>query len=242
VSEWQEIERAVSEEVLRQIPAAVLIAEAPSGETILLNRRTQQMSEQYLGQSELSGVEDLRDLHDSGVFELFRPDGRPYQFEEWPVMRSITSGEEVRDEDVIQVMADATRLTIRCNSSPIYNEEGRIVAGVLIAHDITEQKQAEQRLRFQADLLDAVGQAVIAIDMQGKITYWNRSAEELYGWSAQEVMDRLAGEVLVSEDHEERAEEIRSELRAGRSWSGEFCSAAPGRHILPCDGHRYARA
>ena len=165
MSEWQEIERAVSEEVLRQIPAAVLIAVAPSGETILLNRRTQQMSEQYLGQSELSGVEALRDLHDSGVFELFRPDGRPYQFEEWPVMRSITSGEEVRDEDVIQVMADATRLTIRCNSSPIYNEEGRIVAGVLVAQDITEQKRAEEELRDEhrriEDILQSITDALL---------------------------------------------------------------------------------
>jgi PAS domain S-box-containing protein len=93
---------------------------------------------------------------------------------------------------------------------------------VLVAHDVTEQKQAEERIRFQAHLLDAVGQAVIAIDMQGKVTYWNRRAEELYGWSAQEVMGRLVREVLVSEDQEERAAEIGSELRAGRSWTGEF--------------------
>jgi hypothetical protein len=65
VSDQQEIERAALEEVLRQMPAAVMIVEAPSGETILVNRETQQMSERYLGRSELSGVGDLRDLHDT---------------------------------------------------------------------------------------------------------------------------------------------------------------------------------
>jgi PAS domain S-box-containing protein len=137
-------------------------------------------------------------------------------------MRSIKDGEEVRDEEFVYPLADGSEIVLRCNSSPIYDGERRIVAGVLVAHDVTEQKQAEEKHRFQAHLPDAVGQAVIAIDMQGTITYWNRAAEELYGWSAHEVIDRLAGEVLVSEDQKERAAEIRSELRAGRSWSGEF--------------------
>src|ERR671920_2424007 len=106
MSDRQDIERAALEEVLRRMSAAIIIVEAPSGKTILLNRQTQQMSERYLGSAQLSGMEELRELHDSGVFELYRPDGRPYEFEEWPVMRTHASGEEIRDEDVIQVMAD----------------------------------------------------------------------------------------------------------------------------------------
>src|SRR5215211_7372559 len=198
------------------MPAAVIIAEAPSGKILFRNRRAQQIREQSLSQARATKLED------AGDFQIFHPDGRPCEIEEWPLMRSIRDGEEVSDEEFVYPLADGSRLWLRCNSSPIYDDEGHIVAGVLLAHDITEQKQAEERLRFQAHLLDAVGQAVIAIDMQGRITYWNHQAEELYGWSAQEVMERLAGEVLVSEDQEERAAEIRSELRAGRSWSGEF--------------------
>jgi diguanylate cyclase (GGDEF)-like protein/PAS domain S-box-containing protein len=75
---------------------------------------------------------------------------------------------------------------------------------------------------FQARLLDAVGQAIIATDPEGKVTYCNRAAEKLYGWSAEEVMGRLIMEVTLSEELAERAEEIMSELRAGRSWSGEL--------------------
>ena len=82
--------------------------------------------------------------------------------------------------------------------------------------------EAEERLRFQAQLLDAVGQPVIATDLQGKVLYWNRCAEQLYGWSEQQVMGRRLQEFLISQDFWESAEEIMSELRAGRSWSGEF--------------------
>ena len=222
MSDLQEIERTALEEVLRRLSAAIMIVAAPSGETILLNRQTQQMAERYLGSAQLSGIEELRELHDSGVFELYRPDGRPYEFEEWPVMRTLASGEEIRDEDVIQVMADGSRLTIRCNCSPIYDDEGRIVAGVLFTQGITERKQAEVMTRFQADLLGAVGQAVIATDLEGRITYWNRSAQDLYGFSAEETMGRFVVDVIPSEAYRERAEEIMLQLRAGRSWSGEF--------------------
>ena len=90
------------------------------------------------------------------------------------------------------------------------------------AGDITGHKSAEKQIRFQARLLDAVGQAIIATNPQGRIIYWNRSAEELYGWSNEEVMDRPIVEVTPSQEMLERAEEIMSELRAGRSWSGEF--------------------
>jgi PAS domain S-box-containing protein len=88
--------------------------------------------------------------------------------------------------------------------------------------DITGCKRAEEQIRFQARLLDAVGQAIIATNPQGTIIYWNRAAEELYGWSKEEVMGRPIVDVTPSEQMLERAEEIMSELRAGRSWSGEF--------------------
>ena len=87
---------------------------------------------------------------------------------------------------------------------------------------MNERKQAEEEIRFQARLLDVVGQAVIATDPQGKIIYWNGAAERFYGWSADEVMGRSVVEVTPSEGVVNRAEEIMSELAAGRSWSGEL--------------------
>jgi diguanylate cyclase (GGDEF)-like protein/PAS domain S-box-containing protein len=80
----------------------------------------------------------------------------------------------------------------------------------------------EERIRFQAQLLDAIGQAVIATDLGGKIIYWNQVAEEMYGWLAKEVMGRSILEFTPSEELVERAEEIMTELMAGRSWRGEF--------------------
>jgi diguanylate cyclase (GGDEF)-like protein/PAS domain S-box-containing protein len=80
----------------------------------------------------------------------------------------------------------------------------------------------EEQLRFQAKLLDAVGQSVIATDLEGKVLYWNRGAQELYGWSPGEALERNLRVLTVPEELLDQAEAIRSELWAGRTWSGEM--------------------
>ena len=60
------------------------------------------------------------------------------------------------------------------------------------------RRQADQRIREQAALLDKAQDAIMVHDLEGRITYWNRSAERLYGWTAAEALDqdmttRLAG-------------------------------------------------
>ena len=109
------------------------------------------------------------------------------------------------------------------NKRAIDNSAGTTPDAIVISsRDITKHKQAEERIRFQSQLLEAVGQAVIATDPQGKIIYWNQAAEEMYGWSAKEVMGCSIMEVTPSEELMEQAETIMTELMAGKSWSGEF--------------------
>jgi len=83
-------------------------------------------------------------------------------------------------------------------------------------------KWTEERILFQGRLLDAVGEALIATDVEGKVLYWNRAAEKLYGWSAEEVVGQTLAEFVVSEDLRVQAAEIRSALKQGKPWSGEF--------------------
>ena len=91
-----------------------------------------------------------------------------------------------------------------------------------VARDVTDRLLSEDRLRFQARLLDAVGEAVIATQLDGTILYWNEGAEQLYGWSANEVVGRTIDEITPAEVSRSQAEEIMEQLRKGESWSGEF--------------------
>jgi len=73
-----------------------------------------------------------------------------------------------------------------------------------------------------AELLDALGHAVIATDPQGTVLFWNGAAEQLYGWPAAEVVGRVITEVTVPELSQQAATEIMTALQEGRSWSGGF--------------------
>jgi PAS domain S-box-containing protein len=81
---------------------------------------------------------------------------------------------------------------------------------------------AEEKLRFQAQLLDAVEQAILAVDLKGRIVFWNRFAETLYGWTEEEVQGRNVGEVLAAPLLVESVRANLGQLRRGEGWSGEF--------------------
>jgi PAS domain S-box-containing protein len=73
-----------------------------------------------------------------------------------------------------------------------------------------------------ADVLDAVGRAVVATDSSGAILYWNRGAELLYGWTAGEVVGRNVVDVLVPASLTAQAAEVFDVVRLGEDWSGDF--------------------
>ncbi|MDQ2937700.1 MAG: PAS domain S-box protein [Acidobacteriota bacterium] len=99
--------------------------------------------------------------------------------------------------------------------------------------DITERKRSDQEIAFQAHLLSAVEQAVIATDLEGTIVYWNSFAELLYGWSATEAVGSNILEVTPADTQREQAQEILSRLKQGRSWSGEFLVRRKDGHVFP---------
>jgi PAS domain S-box-containing protein len=202
------------EEVVRDMPAAVVIVEAPSGAIIHSNARAREMAERQLG----------RDIPDAltGDWEIFHPDGRPYRMEEWPLVRSITSGEKVVDEEYFNVLRDGSRLFVGCSSAPIHGTDGEIVAGVLVMTDVTEQKRREEHLAYLAGLLDNTDDAIVALDPQWYVTVWSKGAERMYGWTADEVLGRHTLEVARLEmAYEERADVRAAAAEQGR-WRGDL--------------------
>ncbi|MDQ1374118.1 MAG: hypothetical protein QOJ09_1456 [Actinomycetota bacterium] len=94
----------------------------------------------------------------------------------------------------------------------------QLTAGV-VAHSLPEAKEA---LRFQAALLDAAGQALIATDLAGVVVYWNKAAEQMYGWTAAEAIGHPAQDLTGSELSEGETAAIYEALGRGASWSGDL--------------------
>ena len=96
---------------------------------------------------------------------------------------------------------------------------GRLEGAQLVAvvHDIGAQRAADARLREQAALLDAAQDAIIVRDLEGRITYWNRSAQRIFGWTAEEAIGAKAGDSLQEDPLIIAA--VRSELTEHGRWT-----------------------
>ena len=125
------------------------------------------------------------------------------------------------ERDMSFTHKDGRKLWMRVTLTPIANEEG-LEEIIALLHDITQQRVTTQRAALQARLLDSVEQAVVATDLENRITYWNRHAEDLYGWSAADVRGRSFVEVTAPPYARPLAEEWLRQVRSGESWIGEM--------------------
>ncbi|HBY60385.1 MAG TPA: hypothetical protein DEH78_11215 [Solibacterales bacterium] len=100
--------------------------------------------------------------------------------------------------------------------------DGRPWLLIGVALDVTDSKAREERLRLQADLLQAVQQAVIATDLKGTVTFWNRAAEALYGYSEGEAIGQSILDLTVPPAAASAAGALLRQLLADNVWRGAF--------------------
>ena len=141
--------------------------------------------------------------------------------EEGEILRRIRRGESIDHYETIRRRKDGRLIEVSLTISPIKDLEGKVVGVSKIARDITQRKVAERQLAEQARLLDLTNDAIFICDMSHRITFWNRGAKELYGYSAEEALGRITHELLCTE-FPQPLEHIRKKLKRGGRWSGEL--------------------
>lgn len=133
------------EAVLRQMPAGVVIAEAPSGKIVLVNEQSHQ-----IWRRELTTVDDPG----YRPHELRDRAGQPYLPHEWPLVRSLAEGEIVKNEEVRCPRGDGEWGVVSISSAPIRDQSGVVVAAVAVLYDITSRKRAEEALLLAREELE----------------------------------------------------------------------------------------
>ncbi|MBI4383311.1 MAG: PAS domain S-box protein [Nitrospinae bacterium] len=113
---------------------------------------------------------------------------------------------------------------------PVLDGRGEVEMLVFSLNDVTERHKAEQKIRQQAQIIDQIHDSVISTDMDGHITGWNKGAERLFGYSAQEAMGKHIS-LLYSEDHFQFLEEhVIAPLKAkGRHEAEVLCKHKSGK-------------
>lgn len=138
-------------------------------------------------------------LHDDYIAE-----GTDQSAGEWQVMH--------KNGDIRDIAVTAARLIL---------DDGRRFK-VTTVTDITERKWIERQLRYQANLLQQVSEAIISVDNDFKITSWNKAAETVYGWKANEVVGKHIHQVLPTKYPNGTSDEVAlTVLQTTGEWTGE---------------------
>ncbi len=87
--------------------------------------------------------------------------------------------------------------------------------------DISDRKQSEQKIREQADLIDIASDAIFVRDLNNNITFWNRGAERLYGWTTAEILGQNADLGLSPKSTTTESDIFQLVIHQGK-WQGEL--------------------
>jgi PAS domain S-box-containing protein len=114
----------------------------------------------------------------------------------------------------------------------VYSDAGELQFLEGYIADVTAERSAEQRLREQAMLLEEANDAISVRGLDHVVTYWNKGAERLWGWSGDEAIGRNVAELLGHEDDAGFRTAFESTMKDGR-WSGELRQVTrDGREIV----------
>lgn len=97
-----------------------------------------------------------------------------------------------------------------------------------------ERRQVEEMLRQQASLLDKANDAILVRGLDHRITYWNKSAEKLYGWTAEEACGRKVSELLYLDPAQ--FEERNSKVLSHGEWAGEVQQVSKSGVVITVEG------
>lgn len=148
-----------------------------------------------------------------------------YMNEEWKAMaveamKNRSQG-EAATMDFKFISKEGKEIWTTISSNPIF-EDGVYKGALGMVTDITERKKLELDHQFKVNLLDTIGQSVIATDKNGIVTYWNDAAAQIYGWTKEEALGKNIIHITPTELNIDEASEIMKQLNKGKTWSGEF--------------------
>jgi PAS domain S-box-containing protein len=121
----------------------------------------------------------------------------------------------------ILVRRDASTIPLDDSGAPIKDEKGNVTGVVLVFHDISERKKAQEATQKQAELINLSPDAIIVRNLDGTITFWSEGAEKMYGWTKDEVIGQEISTLLKTE-FPQPPEEILQRVKVEGKWSGEI--------------------
>jgi PAS domain S-box-containing protein len=149
-----------------------------------------------------------------GSWRLFRPDGTPLPHDQCPMAIALKEGRPNRGHEAIAERPDGTRVPFMAFPTPLHDASGALIGAVNMLIDVSEHGRAERVGRRLASIVESSDDAIISKDLNGVIATWNRAAERLFGYFAEEVIGKPVT-ILIPPDRLDEETGILDRIRRG---------------------------
>ena len=116
---------------------------------------------------------------------------------------------------------DGSQIWVNSVLSALRDDQNNLIGFTKIIRDYTDQKKLDEQSQFLSNIVRNIQDPVISTDTNYIITDWNEAATESLGWIKEEVIGKLASDILKAYYPDKDIEEIRSSYRAKGFWKGE---------------------
>ena len=163
--------------------------------------------------------------------------------------RALEAGDDAWSDEYRFRRADGTFAHVLDRARILRDATGRVTGMLGGLTDQTERHESQARIAEQAAVLDQANDAIVVLDLDKRVTFWNRGAERLYGWTADEMVGHVwDARPVDNEESTRRAAEAA--LRAEHTWTGELRQRTKAgtlvsvlsRWTVMLDAHRAPRA
>lgn len=197
-----------SDELLQALPAAIYTTDA-SGRITFYNEAAAELWGRHpeLGKSEFCGS-----------WKLFWPDGTPLPHDQCPMALALKHRKPNTGMEAIAERPDGTRVPFLAYPKPLFDESGNLAGAINMLVDITARKKTEQQISdseaHYRNIVEYSDDAIVAKDLDGVITSWNRGAERLFGYTTEEAVGKPVA-ILIPADRHDEEPAILARIRRG---------------------------
>jgi two-component system, cell cycle sensor histidine kinase and response regulator CckA len=231
--------RKQAEEALREVqnmlqiavaqsPSGILIADAPDVRIRMANPAAFAIRG---GSTEI--LTDIAVEEHSRKWQTFYPDGTPVPSEELPLSKAVLKGKVSRNEEVIIRHESGDERWVMANAAPILDSKGNIRAGIVLFHDITDLKRAEEEKRRIEEHLQHANKMEAIGTLAGGIAHdFNNLLMGIQGYASLSLMN-----TGPSHPNYERLKRIEEQVQSGADLTRQLLGFARGGRyeIKPAD-------
>lgn len=149
-----------------------------------------------------------------GSHKLYWTDGTAMAHDECPMAQTLKTGRPVRGKEAIVERPDGSRAFFTPFPTPLFDAHGKLAGGLNMLVDVTEQRHAERNRSHLSAIVESSDDAILSKTLEGIIQSWNKGAERVFGYTAEEAIGQPVL-MLIPQDRHDEEPAIIARIRGG---------------------------